>query len=517
MKNNTYTHYYAFAAKGIQNYILQGNQVKLMIGGSTLIEQLPKYFLRELLNNLQLAQEMDYSILSSNAGGARILFASKDCVENLVKVLPLAISLYAPGLGFVQAYQSLGENLAATMDAVEKALAVRRNILSPVLPVPGPLVLRAPRSGLPAVGEYGYIAVDTDLIDVSAKARYETADQDSQSLLQKILPDENRGMATNVSDIAKEHEYLAVFHADANSLGKLVMSLLSQQANATSLADSSKTYKSFSASVEKATTLALKKALQPLMESMVDHKENILPFRILVCAGDDVTLLLKAKDAITFAGDYLQAFEEESGRQFQQAGIASDGLSKLTACAGLVFCHHKFPFAQAYELCESLCKYAKEKTSREASALAFYRITTGTSGDYKNILNEELSTTEGIELTQMPYLTGDNSIKGLPLMADLLALRESMQHLPKSALRSLIDEIYISSTSAENALDRMQSVINEREKGKKSISDIFASFEEALRKLTNTKLPQSALWQYDEGKKLRTPLYDALEIMSIER
>lgn len=498
-----YTHYYAFAAKGIQDFILQGNQLKLMIGGSELIEQMPNTFLSNLLRKLDLVQNADYQVLSRNAGGARLLFANEDAAKNLVKLLPMAINLYAPGLDFVQVVLPVRESLAKTMATAEMKLQERRNLLFPKLPVAGPMVLRAPRSGLPAVDSLAYHNEPDEAVDASALARRHASENAASSLLKKIFPDETRQMARHVEKIGSEHDYLALLHADGNGLGQLVMKLLQKMTDQNSLSEAATQYRTFSESIEKATTAAMKEALEPLLQTVSDE----LPFRILICAGDDVTVLLNARDAVGVTQRFLESFERKSLEEFNNTGIVSLANQHLTACAGLVFMHQKFPFGQAYELCESLCKYTKDATRREASAIAFRRITSSTTPDYSSILKRELTTAEGIQLTLGAYAVGER-VPDFPTLAQLLDLQNAMDAMPRGSLRGLIDEISISRSKAEQALQRIETVSRQQE------NDTFSMFKDSLHALTEARDGQSVLWKtpVKSDNPIRTPLYDALEL-----
>lgn len=88
---------YVMAAKGIQSFILQGDKLRLMIGGSELVEALPDDLVVRTLSELGAAKD-EYKVLTSSAGGIRILFRNRDWPERLAKLLPCAITLYAPGL-----------------------------------------------------------------------------------------------------------------------------------------------------------------------------------------------------------------------------------------------------------------------------------------------------------------------------------------------------------------------------------------------------------------------------------
>ena len=66
-----YTCYYVLASKGIQDYILRGDKLKLMIGGSEVVDRLPEKLAGRLLISMGLSEDEDFLFLSRAAGGAR--------------------------------------------------------------------------------------------------------------------------------------------------------------------------------------------------------------------------------------------------------------------------------------------------------------------------------------------------------------------------------------------------------------------------------------------------------------
>ena len=73
-----YTYYYVLASKGIQDFILRGDKLKLMIGGSELVDDLPEKVVGEILTAMDLKEGEDFLVLSKAAGGVRLLFAGKE-------------------------------------------------------------------------------------------------------------------------------------------------------------------------------------------------------------------------------------------------------------------------------------------------------------------------------------------------------------------------------------------------------------------------------------------------------
>ena len=513
-----YRFYYVLAAKGIQEFILRGDKLRLMVGGSELIEDLAGDFLSGLLDQFGLKADQDYRLLSRAAGGARLLFRDKQAAENLAKLLPLALSVYAPGLDAVQAVVEIKDGLAKTMDAAEKALQQRRNLLLPIYPVPGPLVARCPRSGLPAVGWFCQ-AEDRELADSSMLAKVQARKGAKAGLSARVLPPEARNaegnalrpLPDNFEELVAEGSSIAIVHIDGNGLGGLVMKLLEELAERTD-AEVADCYARFCLAVGDATTNALRTALRPIVEATNrDSTCAVYPFRPLVCAGDDVTIVLRAADAMGFVQRFLTAFETCSGEELAKVGIASLNHSSLTACAGIAYVKKSFPFAQAYELCESLCRYAKDKTGRTCSAVAFWRLTSAVAHDVQEIVRTELTTSDESRLTMMPYTIGSKtSTAAHPTLNALAALTDAVDGMPRGSLRGLLTDLYQGRERAQRGFERICDVATGRG-GEGDDRNHLAALQNALRTITGGT-GGGVLFDSHHA----TPLHDAIELLAAE-
>ena len=504
--------YYVFSSKGIQEYILRGNKLRWMIGGSNLVERLPVFF-EELLSSLGFSKEEDYKVLSRAAGGVRMLFRSKEQALKVARVMPLALSLYAPGLDFVQATLPIEVNLAKTMEAAEKKLQQRRNRVFPVFPVAGPLVERCPRSGLPSVGILS-IDGDSELLDSSMKTKERAFRDAKKGLAEKTLPEKYSDLGllfpSSFEEFQDEKKYVGVVHIDGNGLGKVIIEFL-QKTMGDPDEKVAKYYTELSKAIENATVSSVKKALEPIIERTIDEKREVLPFRPLVCAGDDLTIVLRAEDAFSFAVTFLQEFENATEMELRKVG-ADAGSSFLTACAGIAYVKDNYPFIQAYSLCESLCSYAKDETQRKSSALAFWRVTTTTASEFKDIRERELHY-EDTTLTMMPYVTGKNAASaGFPTTESLQCLLEAIKRMPRGSVRGLLADLYESSDKAIRSLERLCDVAKQR--GNEARAQEFL---ECLRNVTQNGNagPLKADVLFTESNK-KTPLLDAVELRSVE-
>ena len=515
-----YRSYYVLASKGIQEFILRGDKLKLMIGGSELIDKLSSNLVEKLLEETGLAPGNDYRILMKAAGGVRILFAEREAAERFAKLLPPAASRYAPGLDFVQTIEDVKETLAEAMDRAEKALAVRRNLVHPSYPVAGPLVERSPRSGLPSCGVLKLSGGVREEADAGMIAKHNASESARSELARRTVPGDEQKypLPDDFGKLADgENSTIAILHIDANGLGQIVASLF-EELKTLSNEKALEKYVNFCEAVQRATERSAQEAFKTTIEDTAE--KQFYPFRPLVCAGDDFTAVLRAKDAVAFTEKYLEHFEKASREELAKVEVESLQNKSLTACAGIVFVKKSFPFSQAYELCESLCKYAKDETARECSALAFWRLTTTKSEEFKTILERELTVPAEKEkvkndesekktlLTMMPYAAGGQKA-GRPSVADLTELRDAVKGMPRGGLRSLLTELFNGREPAIQLFERICDVAEGRSADKTPQN--LKKLLEALEKITGNTGTEALF------KGSATPLHDAVELLSAER
>nr|WP_321500837.1 hypothetical protein [uncultured Dethiosulfovibrio sp.] len=515
--------YYVFAAKGLQDFILKGDKLRLMVGGSAIIEDLSVNFFGKLFEGLGLRPGDDYDIISKAAGGVRVLFFHEGDGEEVLKVVPMALSLYASGLDFVQTLLPVKDGLAETMKKAERVLMNRRGLAFPSLPPAGPLVERCPRSGLPAVGSFSQ-GGDREPADLSMVLRDRASSGLAHSFMaEKALgadraKDETIQLPMDMAEIVSSDKGdVAVVHIDGNGLGAIVIKLFEGLSGEKDYSVA-KVYERFSSAIQSASERSLQIALSPLVEETVEKGGSFYPFRPLVCAGDDVTVILRGADGLDFADRFLCAFEEESAKELR--GLNLPDLSEgLTACAGIAYVKSNFPFSQAYELSESLCSYAKDKTARKTdrktdrscSSLAFWRVTTTMADDFSGIIERELTfrnlamdTTT--TMTMMPYTTGGKTNgQSAPSLASLRVLKDSVSAMPRGTLRGILSKVAVGKDRACRDFERIIEV--HKDKG-----DYCKKLLEALEAITGRD-GKDSLFSTDN----RSPLNDVISLCSVDR
>lgn len=491
---------YSFSAKEIQRYILTSDKLKDMIGGSEIVNAVCTSFLERCLADLGMRGTRE--IITQAAGWARIVFHDEYDVRLMMKNWPFLVSRYAPGLTIVQCcVPYANDGLPSAIDESERLLRMERNFPQTTLPEIGPLIERNQRTGLPAVEKDADGWIDSQIRRKRAIA--------TNGLIEKITGSsaDSAEWPKDMDMIAGEKHYLAVIHADGNSLGKMLIAI--QDFLSKHPGKAQEIYRKLSFAIEEATINAVKKAYADvLFPYRIEHKEPFFAARPIVIGGDDLTMIVRDELAFQFTQTYLDAFEQASQISFQ-AYLGCYNITNLpqylTACAGVAFVKSGFPYSRAYDLAESLCLFAKRIAKSRPddtfipSCFSFHRISTSIAGDYDEIRKNELTSLDGeVRFGMGPYGVGRHKSKLITLDA-LKNLAGIMCKAPSGPLRELITTLYSDFAQANSDIDRILNVLVGS--GEEALS---ADLKSALEKLTNN--PGNIL---TDAKK-RTPLLDAL-------
>lgn len=450
---------YRYEVKGIQGFILSTNRLKEIKGGSALVEDLP-----ELLQRALKAQRRGGLVLYAAAGGATLQFPDEPSVRDFAAYWPMIVAQYAPGLPVVQAYVPLGDDALAHLHT---GLQKQQGHTAADLPEAGPIVARAPRTGLPALsplhGPRTGAKQGESLFDPATAARLAAATATTRrdplwSRLVANAPTDSplRGMDFSLDLEEIPTAYIAVLHADGNDMGAAVRSVSRGGIDA---------LRTFSSRLSEATTSAAATALDAAARWLMERDRmngRVFHARPVVLGGDDFTLIIRADAAFECARRYLEEFEKCT------SDLSPDG-APLSACAGIALVHPNFPFHLAHELAEDLCGYAKESVrdldgGRTPSALHWHRVTTAHVGRYREeILDRELACPgqDGgpAYLTCGPYLI--RPLTKYPTLDALDGLRGAIEgdSLPQSALTDVIRLLQSQPIRAFERLQRLEEVL----------------------------------------------------------
>ena len=479
---------YAFEAKGIQSYILEGGKLRDIAGASEIVHRLAEIGEQDLVGAVLAQIENGAKIVfSRRAGGAFTVYADDAApLRRLRALFTLAVAQRAPGLTYIDALIESG-GFAEGLKALPAALHAAR--ARPAVDLPGlsPAVLAAPRTGRAGVararrrgGEMVDAATQAKRACLDAlRARREPAGAEARFLPphlrgraifpigfaedEKEGPDADEtqggGAAPRVFPMLRGRSTIALVHADGNRLGATLIGMIGALHAAKDDAAAAAFLFDFSRTVAESTEQAVQQAVENAIWAAEDDTggTRVLPLRPVVLGGDDLGLIVRGDLALPFIEEYLVAFRNLTGKSLvafkdRHAKAADPALRDaaklvprgLSAGAGIAFVNKNHPFIAAHDLAEELAKHAKgaakNAPDREQQAghdivvppslLSFHRVTTALGSSWNEVLTHDLQTVEGgrsLRLTLAPYevrVQSDPEAR-FPLLSDLLALSQS--------------------------------------------------------------------------------------------
>lgn len=145
--------------------------------------------------------------------------------------------------------------------------------------------------------------------------------------------------------VEKEKEgekWLGLIYFDGNGMGETVSAIRQKQE-----------LKNFSRQVDEALNRSVVETLSSLFPYPKTGRKA--PFNVLMLGGDDLVLLIKAKKACQAAEQIIDRFENHT----------ADYGFPLTASAGIVFFHYKYPISKVIHAGKELLKNAKRHACEE--------------------------------------------------------------------------------------------------------------------------------------------------------
>ena len=214
-------------------------------------------------------------------------------------------------------------------------------------------------------------------------------------------------LSSNRMDVAdRDDNFLAVVHIDGNAMGARVQAIY--DACKDSWSECRRLLNQFSTEIDQHFAEAFNEMAQELADNLEYRykraPKKYLPLRKIIGAGDDVCFITAGKHGLECAASFL--------RHLSTKRNSADG-ELYTACAGVVLIHKKYPFRQAYDLSEELCRNAKSFCSAYGggiSALDFH-VEYGQMKDSLSAIRVDYITDDGARLELRPLVvTGTDRI-----------------------------------------------------------------------------------------------------------
>ncbi len=449
---------YGAAVQGIQNFIFQTNKLKEIIGASELVEEICTSKFKQIFQQTGNTYSESQCILHA-AGNLKYIFMSREECASIVEIFPKAVQEFAPGITLSQAVVEMSGEFEQYRNAVvelENRLRTQRNkpMRSSTLGLIG--IERSRQTGLPVVSHDGKNHIDAG---TRAKLYADSGNQTKRStfsLCRKAFGMSDitdSQIAYDIENIAQKNDWIAIIHADGNSLGQIVQTI----------GEDPSVSKSFSEELDAATTAAAIEAFNSVKEKFTS---SIIPIRPIVLGGDDLTAICRADLALDYVTCFIKSFEAKTNFVKKYPKL---GFNKLSACAGIAYIKSSFPFHYGYSLAETLCTQAKKDakhnlTERELpkSSLMFHKIQDSFTQDWDDIVERELHPSDNMSFMFGPYYINEKKDGNRWLVAELTDLAQKLNsaedNVAKSHLRQWISLLYDNPEMAKQKMRRVLSI-----------------------------------------------------------
>lgn len=434
-----------------QAYIFQSNELRSNILNSAVIAWImSEDYMEKTIQDVSLF-ESDRNLVYSGGGHTVLEFETKDKAVLFTKKITTAVKKEYQGIeifAVTQQYDTRltpGENLKELVKVLEHKKSIRastfrqgsfgverinKNTLKPMLE--GETLERTSRVKMPDTEE----KIDREL----------TAEG-----FQRVYKFEELGGSKDKSN------FIAVVHIDGNAMGKRVENLR-EKYEGCQWKEYKDILRKFSSSIDDQFKEAYKEMAECVAGNVragkldaLDIKENKLPVRRIITAGDDICFVAEGRIGLECAAAFIYAL----GRKENPVDKES-----YAACAGVAILHQKYPFYKAYELAELLCSNAKkfgaslseDGSGKDVSAIDWH-IEFGEIKDTLEEIRKAYYDADGRMMLQRPYVL-DASEKILEM--------EPLRRYEN--FRNLISEIQKEENYAKGSLKELRSVLKQGEK-----------------------------------------------------
>ena len=373
-----------------------------------------------------------------------------------------------------------------------------------------PIVQTSPVSSMPLTYMYDHAPKD---ISASEKSYFKCSTETNAKLKKYWEEAKDHGdemgetiLDNIVAETKGEDSMLAIFYIDGNAMGAKVQACLYGKKN---YDDCVNLLRKFSKKIQKTFIDDRKK-------DMLDKKHY--RSRILIGAGDEMTIICKADESYETIKEYLSKIP-----------------SPYSSCAGAAIFHSHTPFSDAYRIaeqcCEDTCKnYMKENGLTLANLMDFEYCQGGIGFSLKDIRKENgdsynsrpwLVESEveknGVTMDEpreneemLPWEEGKaeeerNNNEKISNLKDLLSLQKvekfntKLSRLGRTNIKGLAVPVSLSETALRTELRRIIAHMSKDEKGNKEFKGFKSDADIVEYFVENKKLLKDLVRMYDTG------------------
>lgn len=474
----------------IQPFIFETGKLKEIIGASEIVQQI----CTERFKNAVGQGFKDENLIVGAAGKTTYIFDSREECQKVVYDFHKKILEEVPGIKLTQAVVEIEGNIDNKhFRVLEQYLEIQKNLVSSHYGMGLMVTERSRRTGNPAI-DSEKDDDETIYIDRNQVAKRNQSPLAGQGLLDSIIGDyilgKNIEPLVDLKNLLKDEEngWIAIIHADGNSLGKTIQ-LIKEQVAKDNPDKLQEILKSFSEGLHASTKSAVYKAFEDVIKPTLEEEIKInngkpvfIPFRPVVLGGDDLTLIIRGDLAIYFTEVFLKYFDfytKNNFSHFVEKYNINHLIDGLSACAGIAFIKSNYPIHYGVDLAEALCKSAKNvakslDSSSSPSCLSFHRVqssfiekdfdpTTAAELIAQDEMSNDDELIDGNERNSVSFNYGPYFLKeqnGYPTISQLQKWVKyiNTDKAPKAPLREWLEELNNSSHKAQQKMDRIMEI-----------------------------------------------------------
>ncbi len=419
-----------------QYYIFKSNRLKENIGASEIIA-----FVTEKLPQ-ELCTKNNGIPINSGGGSSIFYFENNKDSENFSKEYSLYLLKNFPSLEFFIAKNEYDPDKDSIIGKTSELYGKLEN-------------KKGKREQYSYISDFGICekCSSTRLPAVKKddfKKRYYSSEVKSKIEMYDKNQEYIKQFAVNLTDLGtskNEKSYIAITHIDGNRMGKKIKILRDKYKDQYTSENAKKIneqyineLKQFSEEIKKAFENAFNKVVETvrsrsdyLRKAGLDLKENVLPIRKIVLAGDDVCYMTDARIALECAYIFMSELEK-----YKIIG------EKITACAGIAMVKEKYPFFKTYELSEELCKNAKSSIEEDVceSRIDWHIVQGEYNNNLKEIRDTDYKTYDGKNLSLRPLvISKDTSGENHYLLFKKDIVKFGAGNIARSKIKGMLKEM----------------------------------------------------------------------------
>lgn len=466
---------------GIQRYIFSTGKLREQVGASRIVHNILYHDLPTVLGEEPYRWEekrllnfegKKHHIVYIGGGNAVVLYEDKKYMEDRTRLLQKkVIEMTENKLRLCYAGIDIGtgadKNYGKVYSDLMKEMSSSKNLPSPIQLV----------SGF-AIGEHDSITKESLVLMPSAAKDSKVLEKYGPiSRVQKERvfrqPDneqeqDKKAYSVDFESFRKKDRksFVAVIHIDGDTMGQQIQAAVEKFSEVKNFEESMLEIRTLSKEIDSLYKAALDSAIKDLYGSSQSEK---IPFRPLITDGDDITLVMEAERAF----DFVESFMENLIKCRSNFQKMREYDFKVSASAGIVFVHDKFPFYAAYEIAEQLCKSAKsvkknDEQKKHISTMDFHIIHSGMRSNLEEYRKENYLKKRGkdvFELQLRPYFFEDG--EGSNLYKSFRELRKTVKNRTKSEMiaRSKLKGLRNAYAEGVDAAERYHTFILSRDPG----------------------------------------------------